>query len=136
MDQSDQGSHGPVEAAVAISAVRPLRTAKAKVAGIVMVCSKCRKRQGLRRRAVRDWIEGAMKRSGSRAKLRVVETGCLGPCPKRALAMASGASVAKGRIVLVAPADPEAALVAALVPDLCPNASIAPGPSKGAFARA
>ena len=98
-----------------------VRSAKTKIAEIVVVCAKCAKRQGLRPRDVRGLLKGAAKRAArdgrlqGRTKIRVVESGCLGPCPKRALAVATGASVAAGRVLLLDPAaGPDAALAAIL----------------------
>ena len=95
------------------------RSAKTKIAEVVVVCAKCAKRQGLRPRAVRDLLKGAVKHAArdgrlpGGTKIRVVESGCLGPCPKRALAVATGASLAAGRILLLDPGvKPEAALAA------------------------
>ncbi|GJE57952.1 (2Fe-2S) ferredoxin domain-containing protein [Methylobacterium trifolii] len=109
------------------SQLPPVRTAKAKFAGIVAVCTKCAKRQGLPKRAVRDSLKAELQRGRSGRRLRIVETGCLGPCPKRALAVATGASLAQGRILLLDPAASPAALLAAVLPDLRPNAPLAAG---------
>lgn len=114
------------------------RSAKTRIAEIVVVCGKCAKRQGLRPRDVRDLLKGAAKRAaeGGRlpggTKIRIVASGCLGPCPKRALAVATGASLAAGRVLLLDPAlKPEAALAAVLplrpVPEFGPIADLAAG---------
>jgi len=98
------------------------RLAKTKLTEIVVVCAKCAKRQGLRPSAVRALLKKAGKQaaqdgSGSRMKLRIVESSCLGPCPKRAIAVATGASLAAGRVVLLDPeAKPADALAAVLHP--------------------
>lgn len=116
-----------------------VRVAKTRICEVVVVCAKCAKRQGLRPRDVRDLLKGAAKRAArdgrlpDRAKIRVVESGCLGPCPKRALAVATGASVATGRVLLLDPAaGPEAALAAVLgagrPPEFGPNADLEPRP--------
>lgn len=118
------------------------RSAKTKVTEIVAVCSKCAKRQGLRPSSLRALLKKAGKRSakdaaGGRRKLCVVETGCLGPCPKRAVAVATGASLAAGRVVLLDPeAGPAEALAAILAPvlprrappEFGPNTALAPLP--------
>ena len=95
---------------------RTVRTAKAKFSEVVAVCAKCAKRQGLSKRAIRDRVKAGLKQSGSGVKLRVVETGCLGPCPKRLVAVATGVSVAAGRILLIDPTAPPDAVVALLLP--------------------
>lgn len=119
------------------------RSAKTKLTEIVAVCSKCAKRQGLRPRSLRALLKKAGKHAakdaaGGRRKLRIVETGCLGPCPKRAVAVATGASLAAGRVVLL---DPEAGSDEALAairdpvpprrapPEFGPNTALAPEPS-------
>lgn len=116
------------------------RSAKTKLSEIVVVCSKCAKRQGLRGRDLRALLKKAGKRaardggSGRRQKLCIVESGCLGPCPKRAVAVATGASLAAGRVVLLDPAaEPAEALAAVLnpvlprraVPEFGPNTALA-----------
>lgn len=114
------------------------KSAKTKIAEVVVVCGKCAKRQGLRPRDVRDLLKGAAKRAvrdgrlPGGAKIRVVASGCLGPCPKRALAVATGASLAAGRVLLLDPAlKPEAALAAVLparhLPEFGPIADLAAG---------
>ena len=100
------------------------RLAKTKLTEIVVVCAKCAKRQGLRPAAVRALLKKAGKHAardaaGGRSKLRIVESGCLGPCPKRAIAVATGASLAAGRVILLDPeAGPAEALAAVLHPAL------------------
>ncbi|WP_430913001.1 (2Fe-2S) ferredoxin domain-containing protein [Methylobacterium sp. sgz302541] len=106
------------------TAGRP-RTAKAGFAEVVLVCAKCAKRQGLKARAVRGRVKDALKREGGR-KVRVVKTGCLGPCPKRHLAVATGASVAAGRIVLLEPEAGGGEMARALLPDFGLKATLAP----------
>jgi predicted metal-binding protein len=96
----------------ATSGRAPARSAKTKLTEVVLVCTKCAKRQGLRPRAIRTLLKKAGKearregRPEGAGKLRIVETGCLGPCPKRAVAVATGASLAAGRVILL---DPDAA---------------------------
>ncbi|MCJ2069960.1 hypothetical protein MKK75_14340 [Methylobacterium sp. J-030] len=116
------------------------RSAKTKLTEVVVVCSKCAKRQGLRPRAVRALLKKAGKQAsrdaaGPRRKLCIVESGCLGPCPKHAIAVATGASLAGGRIILLDPeAGPADALSAVLdpvlprrqSPEFGPNTALAP----------
>ncbi|MCJ2104301.1 hypothetical protein MKK70_02650 [Methylobacterium sp. E-041] len=99
-----------------VAPARPVRTAKAKFSEVVAVCTKCAKRQGLPKRAIRDRVKAGLKQARPGAKLRIVETGCLGPCPKRLVAVATGASVAGGRILLIDPAAPAAEIAAQLLP--------------------
>jgi predicted metal-binding protein len=117
-----------------------MRSAKTKLTEIVVVCTKCAKRQGLRPGSVRALLKKAGKqaaedrKTGARRKLRIVESGCLGPCPKRAVAVATGASLAAGRVILLDPgAGPEEALAALLqpvaprrrIPEFGPNTALA-----------
>lgn len=121
----------PAEACVGAGEA-PARTAKAKLAKakparVILVCRKCAKRQGLTGKAARRIAKRAAEGTGGAGKravkARVVETGCLGPCPKRLLAVATGASLAAGRVVLL---DPRAAAPAP-IPDFGPNAALAAG---------
>lgn len=87
------------------------RTARAGFAEVVLVCRKCAKRQGVDRarlgralkRAAGREAGGEGGRKGSR-KVKVVATGCLGPCPKRMLTVATPASLARARVILLDPA--------------------------------
>ena len=89
-----------------------VRTAKTKPAEVVLVCRKCAKRAGLSAKEARRLAKAAGRGgSGGGRKVKVVETGCLGPCPKRLLAVATGASLAAGRVALLDPrADPTGTL--------------------------
>ena len=81
-------------------------TAKTKIAGLAVVCAKCAKRQGLRPKDIGGLLKDAYHdlapapaeggKKAKRGKLRIVESGCLGPCPKRSVAVATGASLAAG----------------------------------------
>jgi len=109
------------------------RSAKTKLAEVVLVCRKCAKRQGLRARSVAARLKAAGKAAPGRwAKLRIVETGCLGPCPKRLLAVATGASVATGRVLLIEPEASTEAIARAILPEFSPNDRLAePPPADG-----
>ena len=107
-----------------------IRAAKSKIDAVVLVCAKCQKRQGMPKRTVRDLLKRGLKRGHPKRKLRIVETGCLGPCPKRALAVATGASLAARRILLLDPAATPDEAVAAVLSDFSPK--VAPAPSAGA----
>lgn len=79
-----------------LAVVRPRR------ASPILVCKKCMKRcddgadikRELKSELKRDREDG-MKPA------RIVATGCFGLCPKRAVVMASGDSLARGEYVLV-----------------------------------
>ncbi|GJD89248.1 hypothetical protein BHAOGJBA_2774 [Methylobacterium hispanicum] len=128
--------------AVEVSAAK-VRTAKAKFAEVVLVCRKCARRQGLTKRQARALARAGYEagyEAGRRAaragtgrkgrKPRIVESGCLGPCPKRMLAIATGASVAAGRVLLVDPRKAGAFPVAGpdFGPDFGPNATLGAPP--------
>lgn len=116
-------------------AVRPAPikrpTAKTKLGGVAVVCAKCAKRQGLRPKEIRRLLRDAYRdlasaQAGKRRKLAILESGCLGPCPKRSVAVATGASLAEGRVLLLDPQAGVAGARAALLPEFGPNAGLAP----------
>ncbi|MFD1302859.1 (2Fe-2S) ferredoxin domain-containing protein [Methylobacterium marchantiae] len=80
-----------------------VRTAKSGYSDIVMVCSKCTKRVGLKKDEIRGRLKREVKRRGLGRVTRVVSTGCLGPCPKRFVAVATSFSLSRNRIVLIDP---------------------------------
>ncbi|ACL58195.1 (2Fe-2S) ferredoxin domain-containing protein [Methylobacterium nodulans] len=82
---------------------------------LVVVCAKCAKRQGIGK--VRKDLKRALKRTRPDRKVRVVETGCLGLCPKRSLTFATAASLRAGRLVVLDPATEAEAMAQVLVPD-------------------
>ncbi len=80
--------------------VRPRRAAP------VLVCRKCLKRSDDGRevrRALKSELK-ARKRDGSKPA-KLVVSGCFGLCPKKAIVLASGASLARQEYVLVADGD-------------------------------
>lgn len=87
-----------------------VRTAKAGFSDLVLVCRKCAKRQGVDRKQIGRAIKRAFKQvprekdTAKGFKVRVLETGCLGPCPKRMLTLATPDSLARRRVLLVDPA--------------------------------
>lgn len=88
-----------------------VRTAKAGYSDLVLVCRTCAKRQGFKKNAVRRLLTRELKRRGLGRTTRVVEGGCLGPCPKRLMAVATPDSLAQSRILLIDPASlPEQAV--------------------------
>lgn len=103
-----------------------IRMARAGFSDLVLVCTKCAKRQGLKKGAVRGMLKRSLKRRPLARKTRVVEVGCLGPCPKRALAVATSDSLAARRIHLLDPAAPGEVAVAMLFPDFGPKAELEP----------
>ena len=120
----DPSAPAEVPARTAKDKLAKAKLAKAKPAQVILVCRKCAKRQGLSGKAARRLAKRAAEGAGKRAvKARVVETGCLGPCPKRLLAVATGASLAVGRVVLLDPS----AETPGPIPDFGPNAALAAG---------
>lgn len=123
----------------AAAAPRPVRLAKAKFGGLVVVCTKCARRQGWPAKHVRKLLkeayaelrpagDGNEARGEGKAKGRklcVIEAGCLGPCPKRAVAVATGTSLAAGRVVLLEPEAGREGARAALLPEFGPIARLA-----------
>ncbi len=99
-----------------------VRIARAPFRQALLVCGKCARKldggfgrdgaQPLRKALKRAWKAGG--RSG---KLRVVETRCLGLCPKRLQVVATGASLAAGRLWLVEPGEDAAAVLARIAPE-------------------
>ena len=80
-------------------------TARLRRAAPVFVCKKCLGRvpDG---KALRKALKSELKRRGSAAgtKPRVMLTSCLGICPKRAVVVASAATMARGEVLLLADA--------------------------------
>jgi hypothetical protein len=62
-----------------------------KFGGVVLVCGDCEERSSgpkrLRAREVRKDLKGAL--GSARFKLRVLQSSCLGLCPKKAMALAA-----------------------------------------------
>lgn len=85
---------------------RTVRTAKARFSGLVVVCAKCAKRQGLAKRKVGRSLKRALERAHPERKVKVVASGCLGPCPKRLIAVATPNSLSARRVLLLDPACP------------------------------
>lgn len=97
------------------------RPARAPFREAVLVCRKCsRKLEGGFGRRGGEGLRKALKRawraSGRAGKLRVVETPCLGLCPKRRQVVATGASLAAGRLWVVRPGEAPAAVLDRLLP--------------------
>lgn len=97
------------------------RLARAPFREAVLVCGKCARkldggfgrkgRHGLRAELKRAW-----KAAGRAGKLRVVETPCLGLCPKGRQVVATGPSLAAGRLWVVEPGEDAAAVLRRLSP--------------------
>jgi predicted metal-binding protein len=94
--------------------------AKAPASQTIFVCAKCAKKLPgrLGPKGVRAVLKDALKRLGptrSWGKVRIVQAGCFDLCPKRRQVLASGRTLANGRLVVVdADLDTDAALQALL----------------------
>ena len=85
----------------------------------ILVCGKCLK--GVDGKAVRRGLKAAAKsRTG---KVRLVRTGCLGVCPKRAVAMASARTLARRELVVLREGGSAAAALDRLLPPDAPERS-------------
>lgn len=96
-----------------------LVTARLRRRAPVLVCRKCLKRapggSDLKRA-----LKSALKRGGSddsKCKPWMVMTSCFGVCPKRAIVVASGATLARGELLVIGDAAMAAEAAAALLPD-------------------
>jgi hypothetical protein len=83
-----------------------LRLAKAPAAQTIFICSKCAKKLPGRPgpKGVRTALKDALKRLGLTrgwGKVRIVQAGCFDLCPKRRQVLASGRTLANGRLVVV-----------------------------------
>lgn len=92
----------------------PARTARAPFREVVVVCAKCSRKAG--GEPLRKTLKRALKSGAWGRKVRVVETSCLDLCPKRRVAVATGAQLAAGRLMVVAPGAPAETVLDALLP--------------------
>ena len=86
------------------------KLARAPFREAVLVCGKCSRKLagGFGRkggRGLRGELKRAWKASGREGKLRVVETPCLGLCPKQRQVAATGVSLAAGRLWVFEPGE-------------------------------
>lgn len=99
----------------------PVRLAKAPFAEAVLVCGKCaRKLKGRGfgpkgRRSLRQALKRELKAAGRPGKVRLVETSCLGLCPKGAQAAATPEGLLARRLLVVAPGAPAEAVLTRLI---------------------
>jgi predicted metal-binding protein len=94
--------------------------AKAPAAQTIFICTKCAKKLPGKpgAKAVRAALKAALKRRSAAkgwGRVRIVQTGCFDLCPKRRQVLASGRTLAQGKLVVVdADMDAEGALEALL----------------------
>lgn len=87
--------------------------------GFALVCRKCSKKldggfgPGGNEKLAKT-LKHALKAAGLRRALRVIEVGCFGLCPKKAVTVAS--SAAPGYLLVIEQGAPPADLVAAVAP--------------------
>ena len=102
------------------AAVGRVSLAKAPAGQTIFICSKCAKKLPGRpgAKGVRAALKSALKRMAPTrdwGRVRIVQAGCFDLCPKRRQVLASGRTLAKGRLVVVdADLAPDAALDALL----------------------
>lgn len=97
------------------------KVARAPFRAAVLVCGKCSRKLdggfGKRgREPARKALKRALKSGAWGRKVRVVETSCLGLCPKRRQALASPEGLAAGRLLAASPGADAEALLDALLP--------------------
>jgi len=93
-------------------AERRVSLAKAPAAQTIFICAKCAKKLPGRPgpKGVRAALKEALKRLGPTkgwGKVRIIQAGCFDLCPKRRQVLASGRTLAQGKLVVVS-ADLEA----------------------------
>jgi predicted metal-binding protein len=94
-----------MEGMVKNSSVLTVRPRRAQP--VVLICKKCLKRSADGRemkRALKSEVKRRSIAQGTK-RPRIVQTGCLGICPKRAVALATGATLDRGEYLLLADID-------------------------------
>jgi predicted metal-binding protein len=100
-------------------APKPVIPARLRRAPPILVCKKCLGRIDDGKKLRKALKSDSKKRSREQdvKSPRVVMTSCLGICPKRAVVVASAATLQDGRYLLVTSADASSEAVSALMPD-------------------
>ncbi|WP_398470667.1 (2Fe-2S) ferredoxin domain-containing protein [Tardiphaga sp.] len=100
-------------------APKPVIPARLRRAPPILVCKKCLGRIDDGKKLRKALKSDSKKRSRKQdvKSPRVVMTSCLGICPKRAVVVASAATLQHGRYLLVTSADASSEAVSALMPD-------------------
>lgn len=103
-------------------APKPVIAARLRRAPPILVCKKCLGRIDDGKKLRRALKSDAKDRSAAQAVKppRVVMTSCLGICPKRAVVVASAATLRDGKYLLLSEADASAEAISALMPDTQP----------------
>ena len=98
-DTSDLPGAGPAASAASVAVPEQPRDAleapfvKAKFDGLVLVCAQCEKRgSGPSKLTAKDARKSLKRALGAqRTRMRIVESSCLGLCPKKSIAVAGAA---------------------------------------------
>ena len=100
-------------------ASKSLVTIRPRRASPVLVCKKCLSRIDDGKQLRRDLKSELKRRSAAqdRKRPRVVLSGCFGICPKRAVVLASGATLARGEYLLASDSHAAVEVAAILMPD-------------------
>ncbi len=103
-------------------APKPVIAARLRRAPPILVCKKCLGRIDDGKKLRKALKSEAKDRSAAQAVKppRVVMTSCLGICPKRAVVVASAATLRDGKYLLLSEADASAEAISALMPDTQP----------------
>ena len=87
---------------IMVNSISPV-TARSHRPSPILICRKCLKRAAnghAVKRALKSELK-ALSRARGEKRPRVVMTGCFGICPKRAVTMASGATLACNEFLLI-----------------------------------
>lgn len=109
------------------------RAAKAPFRDVVLVCGKCARKldgEGFGERGrhpLRKALKRALKGGAWGRKVRVLETACLGLCPKRRQVAATPATLAAGRLLVLDPGADAAGALEMLLGRPEPLASVSEG---------
>lgn len=103
-------------------APKPVIAARLRRAPPILVCKKCLGRIDDGKKLRKALKSEAKNRSAVQdvRPPRVVTTSCLGICPKRAVVVASAATLRNGKYLLLSKAKASAEAIAALMPDSQP----------------
>ena len=81
--------------------MKDIVAARAPWTNLILVCGKCARKAGARKFG--KHLKAALKSAGAGKRLSVVESDCLGLCPKRRITVASGWDLGRRRLLVAAP---------------------------------
>ena len=97
-----------------------LRVVRPRWGGAILLCGKCLKRHD-EGKALRQHLKAVVKEQAAvrptQRKIRIVKIACVGLCPRRAVVVASAASLSAGEVLLVR----DAADITEALPRLLPG---------------